>query len=84
MTMRETVIERATSSGSGLRAGAQIDGVQLTTLGEQRDMRGSFTEIFQECWGLCIEPVQYGVSCDPARTYCAECTTIGGMMSTSA
>jgi dTDP-4-dehydrorhamnose 3,5-epimerase len=41
--------------------GTFLDGVNLRLLEEQRDRRGSFTEVFCDTWGLPIVPAQWSV-----------------------
>ena len=44
-----------------LVSGELINGVELHSLTEKIDSRGSFTEIFQKYWDSCINPVQWSV-----------------------
>jgi len=46
---------------SGLISGIELNGVELYSLTEKIDSRGSFTEIFQKHWDSCINPVQWSV-----------------------
>ncbi|TVP97502.1 MAG: hypothetical protein EA359_19550 [Balneolaceae bacterium] len=46
---------------SGLIAGDEIYQTELIKIKENKDYRGSFSEIFQEYWGTCIKPVQWSV-----------------------
>jgi dTDP-4-dehydrorhamnose 3,5-epimerase len=62
---RQTTLEQA--SRLGLKAGALIEGMQLRPLQVNRDCRGSFTEIFRDEWGLCIDPVQWSVVASEAK-----------------
>jgi dTDP-4-dehydrorhamnose 3,5-epimerase len=41
--------------------GTFLDGVNLRLLEEQRDVRGSFTEVFCDTWGLPITPAQWSI-----------------------
>jgi len=51
----------AVSEHRQLVAGNVIEGVQVRTLKVARDGRGSFTEVFYDSWGCCIEPRQWSV-----------------------
>ena len=44
-----------------LRGGVLLSGVELTALEVHRDARGSFSEVFREDWGLCIDPSQWSL-----------------------
>ncbi len=48
--------------------GTLLDGVNLRLLDEQRDQRGSFTEIYCDTWGLPINPAQWSVVRSAPRT----------------
>ena len=41
--------------------GTFLDGVNLRLLKEQRDVRGSFTEVYCDAWGLPIIPAQWSI-----------------------
>jgi len=41
--------------------GTFLDGVNVRLLEEQRDVRGSFTEVYCDTWGLPITPAQWSV-----------------------
>ena len=41
--------------------GTFLDGVNLRLLEEQHDVRGSFTEVYRDSWGLPIAPAQWSV-----------------------
>ncbi len=49
------------SLASARLEGTLLDGVNLQLLEEQRDPRGSFTEIYCNTWGLPISPAQWSV-----------------------
>lgn len=55
------MIATGIESGSRIVSGRMIDGAELRLLKMNKDMRGSFTEIFYSSWGLCINPVQWSV-----------------------
>jgi len=46
---------------SSLISGTTIHQTELINISEHKDHRGSFSEIFQEYWGTCIEPVQWSL-----------------------
>lgn len=46
---------------SKLIAGSPIYGVELRKITEHKDYRGSFSEVFQDHWGTCMDPVQWSV-----------------------
>jgi dTDP-4-dehydrorhamnose 3,5-epimerase len=46
---------------SRLVAGTAIHGVELRSLKMNFDVRGCFTEVFQDRWKTCIKPVQWSV-----------------------
>jgi dTDP-4-dehydrorhamnose 3,5-epimerase len=46
---------------SGLISGAAIDEVSFVKLTEHKDVRGSFTEVFQQKWSTVLDPVQWSV-----------------------
>ncbi len=46
---------------SGLIEGQLIHQTELKKIAEHKDHRGSFSEIFQESWGTCIQPVQWSL-----------------------
>ncbi|MGF1531729.1 MAG: dTDP-4-dehydrorhamnose 3,5-epimerase family protein [Puniceicoccaceae bacterium] len=46
---------------SRLAGGGSINGVTFKTLQMNKDERGCFTEVFQEYWGTCLQPVQWSV-----------------------
>jgi dTDP-4-dehydrorhamnose 3,5-epimerase len=47
--------------GSLLVAGTPLDGVEFRRFHSQADLRGTFTETFQENWGTRLQPVQWSV-----------------------
>lgn len=49
------------SRKSRLVAGRPIAGVELRPLKMNHDERGCFTEVFQQHWGTCIDPVQWSI-----------------------
>ncbi|WP_234573268.1 dTDP-4-dehydrorhamnose 3,5-epimerase family protein [Rhodohalobacter sp. 614A] len=46
---------------SRLISGGEIYQTELKKVAEHKDYRGSFSEIFQEYWNTCIEPVQWSL-----------------------
>lgn len=42
-------------------AGGLIEGVEFRNIDEHKDHRGSFSEVFQDHWGTCLDPVQWSV-----------------------
>ncbi len=44
-----------------LLAGVQLVGVDFRALETHRDRRGAFTEVFQQHWRTCLDPVQWSV-----------------------
>lgn len=46
---------------SRLISGEEIYQTELKKVKEHKDYRGSFSEIFQEYWNTCIEPVQWSL-----------------------
>lgn len=46
---------------SKLLSGGHIHQVTFKKVTENKDKRGSFSEIFQEFWGTCIRPVQWSL-----------------------
>ena len=50
-------------------AGTDLHQVRLISLTEHKDLRGSFTEIFQENWGSVLKPVQWSVIKSEANVF---------------
>lgn len=50
-------------------AGGQIDGVDFIKTKENKDHRGSFTEVFQQHWKTCLDPVQWSVVKSKAEVF---------------
>lgn len=50
-------------------AGSQLHQVQLVSLQEHKDYRGSFTEIFQDYWGTVLKPVQWSMVKSEANVF---------------
>lgn len=50
-------------------SGSQLHQVQLVSLKEHKDERGSFTEIFQDYWGTVLKPVQWSVVKSEANVF---------------
>jgi len=54
---------------SRMKAGSQISGVVLRHLAENKDYRGSFTEIFNHRWNLDLDAVQWSLVKSEANVY---------------
>ena len=55
------VAAQATDVRSHRVSGSDIQGVELRPVPMHKDIRGCFTEVFQESWGTVIDPCQWSV-----------------------